>query len=548
MRESVMVLCIIGNCGSKSGRDSIRFYCVPSIITNQGEEFEELTRERRNLWISAIDRADLKTKNVLQNERVCSRHFVSGRPAANWDRFNEDWVPTLHLTKKEYKNKDVEAAAQRSERAKARRKSAIERQEQEAAKKRKSLNESGERIVDIDFNALPSTSTSESEEKSEAMMLDEPCVSGEESETDTASLVSTAIITMDAETQTEEPSETSTVSCVSTVTRTDAETQTEEFDYLLNARPSRYKAPDKDFFDTDEKIRFYTGLPSWEILMVAFEHVAKYVTRRTQSLNRFQEFAMVLIKLRLNVPFQDLAYRFVVSISTVSRIFSSWMVVMDARLAPLISWPDRERLWRTMPMSFQYAFGKQVTVIIDCFEVFIERPTNLLARAQTFSNYKHHNTIKILIGITPQGTVCFVSEAWGGRTSDKYLTENCGFLENLLPGDMVMADRGFTICESVGLKQAKLVIPAFTKGKSQLDPVDVERTRGIANVRIHVERIIGLLRRKYTILEGTLPTDFLSSNRGGTPDTKIPMIDKIVRVCSALVNLCPPIIPFDCLI
>ena len=545
MRESVMVLCIIGNCGSKSGRDSIRFYCVPSIITNQGEEFEELTRERRNLWISAIDRADLKTKNVLQNERVCSRHFVSGRPAANWDRFNEDWVPTLHLTKKEYKNKDAEAAAQRSERAKARRKSAIERQEQEAAKKRKSLNESGERIVDIDFTALPSTSTSESEEKSEAMMLDEPCVSGEESETDTASLVSTAIITMDAETQTEEPSETSTVSCVSTVTRTDAETQTEEFDYLLNARPSRYKAPDKDFFDTDEKIRFYTGLPSWEILMVAFEHVAKYVTRRTQSLNRFQEFAMVLIKLRLNVPFQDLAYRFVVSISTVSRIFSSWMVVMDARLAPLISWPDRERLWRTMPMSFQYAFGKQVTVIIDCFEVFIERPTNLLARAQTFSNYKHHNTIKILIGITPQGTVCFVSEAWGGRTSDKYLTENCGFLENLLPGDMVMADRGFTICESVGLKQAKLVIPAFTKGKSQLDPVDVERTRGIANVRIHVERIIGLLRRKYTILEGTLPTDFLSSNRGGTPDTKIPMIDKIVRVCSALVNLCPPIIPFD---
>lgn len=111
--------------------------------------------------------------------------------------------------------------------------------------------------------------------------------------------------------------------------------------------------------------------------------------------------------------------------------------------------------------------------------------------------------------ITPQGTVCFVSEAWGGRTSDKYLTENCGFLGNLLPCDMVMADQGFTICDSVGLKQAKLVIPAFTKGKSRLGPVDVTRTRGIANVRIHVERVIGLLKRKYTILEGTLPTDFL---------------------------------------
>ena len=56
-----------------------------------------------------------------------------------------------------------------------------------------------------------------------------------------------------------------------------------------------------------------------------------------------------------------------------------------------------------------------------------------------------------------------------------------------------MADRGFTIYESVGLKQDKLVIPAFTKGKSQLDPFDGE-TRGIARVRIHVVRVIGMLR------------------------------------------------------
>ena len=138
-----------------------------------------------------------------------------------------------------------------------------------------------------------------------------------------------------------------------------------------------------------------------------------------------------------------------------------------------------------------------------------------------------------------------MSEAWGGRTSDKYLTENYGFLEFLVPGDMVMADRGFTISDSVGLKEAKLSIHAFTKGKSQLDPVDVERTRGIANVRIHVERVIGLLRRKYTILQSTLPTDYLTYNRNGPPETQVPVIDRIIRVCSALVNFCPPIVPFD---
>jgi len=182
--------------------------------------------------------------------------------------------------------------------------------------------------------------------------------------------------------------------------------------------------------------------------------------------------------------------------------------------------------------------------VIDCFEVFIERPSNLLARAQTFSSYKHHNTIKILLGITPQGTISYMSEAWGGRVSDKFLTENCGFLDKLTLGDMVMADRGFTITESVGLKHAKLIIPAFTKGESQLDPVDVEQTRGIANVRIHVERVIELLRRKYTILEGTLPTDFLICNHENS-DRRTALVDHMIRVCAAFVNFCPPIVPFD---
>ena len=70
-------------------------------------------------------------------------------------------------------------------------------------------------------------------------------------------------------------------------------------------------------------------------------------------------------------------------------------------------------------------------------------------------------------------------------------------MDKLVAGDMVMADRDFTIQESVSSRRAELVIPAFTEGKAQPDPINVERTRGIANVHIHVERVIGVLRRKY---------------------------------------------------
>ena len=71
--------------------------------------------------------------------------------------------------------------------------------------------------------------------------------------------------------------------------------------------------------------------------------------------------------------------------------------------------------------------------------------------------------------------------------SDKHLTGTCGILRKLLPGDVVLADRGFDISESVGMMQASLQILAFTKGKSQLSALEVENTRIIANVCIHIE-------------------------------------------------------------
>ena len=324
----------------------------------------------------------------------------------------------------------------------------------------------------------------------------------------------------------------------------DACTDTSEFDYLF--KESKCKSNDfteSYFLGDDDKVRFYTGLPSFEILCILFNFVEPYIKRKSSVLSHFQEFILTLMKLRLDVPLQDLAYRFNISISTVNRIFHFWIDIMDRRLSSQIVWPERERedLWRTMPKCFQYSFKNNTTDIIDCFEIFIDRPSNLLARAQTFSNYKHHNTVKVLLGITPQGSISFVLKTWGGRTSDKHLTENCGFLELLSPGDLVLADRGFTISDSVSYHRAELAIPAFTRKKDQLDPMDLETTRGIANVRIHVERVIGSLRQKYTILQGTLPLQFLTKSS----NQNFPIIDKIVKVCAALVNFCPSIVPFD---
>ena len=182
-----------------------------------------------------------------------------------------------------------------------------------------------------------------------------------------------------------------------------------EMNRLKDMRPFTEEA----LMDSNDNVKFYTGLPSFNVLKTVFKFVDPPATTSTK-LSSFQEFVLTLMKLRLDSPLKDLAYRFRISVTTVSRIFAKWLVILDVRLSScLIRWPDRDSLWKTMPQCFRVSFKKSVAVIVDCFEVFIERPSSLLARASTWSSYKHHNTIKVILGITPQGTISYVSEAWG---------------------------------------------------------------------------------------------------------------------------------------
>lgn len=246
----------------------------------------------------------------------------------------------------------------------------------------------------------------------------------------------------------------------------------------------------------DKKTNFFTGISHFATLEALFEVLEPKIAK-SEKLTKFQILFILLSRLRLNLSFKYLSYQFNVTIQTIFRHFHKCLRTVYETLKKFVYWPDREAIKKTTPLSFKSNFNDDIVIIIDCFEIFIERPWNQKSMAQCFSFYKHCYTAKYLIGITPQGFIAFISKGYGGRCSDKFVTENCGFLEKLQLGDVVMADRGFLIEEELKTRGVELNIPAFTKGKSQLHPRELEETREIANVRIHVERIIGQLRLKF---------------------------------------------------
>jgi len=75
--------------------------------------------------------------------------------------------------------------------------------------------------------------------------------------------------------------------------------------------------------------------------------------------------------------------------------------------------------------------------------------------------------------------------------------------------------------------QATLQIPAFTRGCAQLRIST--RSREDTDVRIHIERVIGATRQRFSVLMSCIPIDYVKPKTDGERAT----IDKIIIICSA---------------
>ncbi|CAN7976549.1 unnamed protein product [Ixodes persulcatus] len=288
-----------------------------------------------------------------------------------------------------------------------------------------------------------------------------------------------------------------------------------------------------DVYQDEDGVKFFTGLPNCALFVALLQYIlGHYQPKHSRILPHAQQLLMVLMKLRLGLLNKDLARRFRISCSSVSQICSSWIDILSRELRPCIFWPHMDDIRRRLPRLCKVPLFNNLRCAIDCSEVFIERPLSYKARSQTFSQYKHHNTLKFLIGICPSGGISYISQCWGGRVSDLELTKRSGFLDLVQEGDLIMADQGFHIEELLALRGASLLIPASTRGKPQLSRKDAEISRRISQVRIQVERTIGQLKT-FRIFKSILSISQLK--RKG--EQNFANIEKILIIAAAIVNM-----------
>uniref|UniRef100_A0A8W8JS03 Transposase Helix-turn-helix domain-containing protein n=1 Tax=Magallana gigas TaxID=29159 RepID=A0A8W8JS03_MAGGI len=199
--------------------------------------------------------------------------------------------------------------------------------------------------------------------------------------------------------------------------------------------------------DDDTKTKFYTGLPSFAVFLWLFNYLVpkceKMVywrgtsmtpterarPRRLMSLEPIDQFLATLMRLKVGLFVEDIAERFGVSVGTYSQYFTTWVCLLYQELRPLNPFPSRDIIQRNMPSCF-HSFPN-LRVILDCTEIFVQKSSSLVNQNLSFSHYKHHTTIKFLIGITPSGVISLISEGFGGRVSDRQMIEKSLLLDML---------------------------------------------------------------------------------------------------------------------
>ncbi|XP_050025007.1 uncharacterized protein [Dermacentor andersoni] len=242
-----------------------------------------------------------------------------------------------------------------------------------------------------------------------------------------------------------------------------------------------------------------------------------------------QKLSIFLMKVKLGVSFASIAVLFGLHRTTVSRIFYCVLTNLLNAMQKWIPEPSLGAVQATMLTCFKLHIPR-CRYIIDCPELRTEEPPTTEQKHAMFSHYKGGYTLKFLIGILPNGTVSFVSQAYGGRTSDTHITLESGFLDRIEPGDVILADKGFPgIKAPTESQKGIIVLPPFSKGNVQFTHEELEQTYHVSQVSMHVERAIQRLKM-FGIGNSRVPVDLIR------------LMSDIMRMCCILANLQPPII------
>ena len=288
---------------------------------------------------------------------------------------------------------------------------------------------------------------------------------------------------------------------------------------------------------SDDVVRMETGLPTKEVFEIVARHALRFKDSITyfagwkvESISFEDQIFITLMKVRQNYTNLHLAQVFNWSVATVANIITAFIHVLRDIFSNdiMTSIPSRDKNKLSAPSSFsQYGSCR---IVIDCTDIEVAVPGLMSIQNVTYSSYRGMHSFEVIVGVAPNAVITYVSKLYPGSISDKAIVQESGLLNDLTPGDLVLADKGFLIQDIVP-RGVSVNIPPFLNNGT-LTESEAKATKAIARCRIHAERASARLK-DFRILS-FIPS-YLRCHA-----------DLLSQLCAALVNLQFPLIKEGC--
>ena len=324
-------------------------------------------KERREQWLAALN---IKDDDLTNNSRICSRHFLHG---------DQGSIPVVNLGKSFISPKKPHTERARRAIKRAAERSAFQSPPPSACK----------RLATTPSACASSVVSTTDDETPSQVSIGEPLLS----DYSVFELPSTGDCEIDDNAHESETALSARVELLESQLKS------------LSSLHGQTKASCRYFriesiSDSDSLIKFYTGFSSFPVLLYFFEFLGTSVNhlkywgdnecktnrrRKSLKLDPINQLFLTLVKLRLDLRVTDLALRFGVSSSSVSKYFITWICFLYHYLKEIDWTPSVAQVAGTLPCAFREKFPTTYS-IIDASEVFIQTPSDLCMQSSSWSN------------------------------------------------------------------------------------------------------------------------------------------------------------------
>lgn len=230
-----------------------------------------------------------------------------------------------------------------------------------------------------------------------------------------------------------------------------------------------------------------------EVIVPGQDGQCKYFTAMTKE-NRL---LVLLMKLKLGLSFAALSCLFCLNQMTINKIFYQMLMTVALKTKSWITWPSRANVRKLTRPFLAYPNCR-------CILEILEIETEL------------QDKIKFLLCFATDGLICKVSKAYTEDDSDGFIARDSGFLDDVDPGDTVLASRQFPEIElALREKNANLV------SASDSHPCTDGDTK--KNISDEIGKIVK-----------TIYTSQILLNK--IPNNLVPCVNDVVQVCCVIVN------------